>query len=322
MKRRNLVMQAGAAWLAPHAAHAQSAKVHRVGMLAQDLQPGLLDTVRDELLRLGYREGSSIRIELRNAEGHNERLAGLAAELLSLKVDVIMAVNTPAAQAARNATTTVPIVMMRVADPVKSGLVASLARPGANITGLSFMPDELGPKAVELFTQALPGVSRIGALYQGNNRGAAIIVDEVERKGGQLGLTITRLPVREPQDYASAFDKASRTQVKALFVMDDGALTKHRADILALANRHALPVISIYKDFAGAGGLIAYGPNLEVVYRRAAQYVAKLLKGEPARSLPVEQPTEFYLVVNLRAARTLGLTLPLSLLSRADEVIE
>ena len=296
--------------------------VHRIGVLAQDLQPGLLETFRDQLRKLGHVEGTSIVIELRNAAGRNELLAAFAQELLRLKVDVIVAINTPAAQAAKRATVTVPIVMMRVADPVKSGLVAGLARPGGNVTGLSFMPDALGPKGVELLTEILPKTRRMAALYQGNNPGAVVIVDEVERKGAQLGLHFVRLPVQDTQDYEHALEVASRAESEALFVMDDGAITKHRRQILALAAKHSLPIVSIYRDFAEAGGLIAYGPNLNVVYRRAADYVDKLMKGERASDLPVEQPVSFDLVINLKTARALGLTIPQSVLIRADEVIE
>jgi putative ABC transport system substrate-binding protein len=308
---------------AAFSAQAQPAlPAHRIGVLAQDLQPGLLDTFRAELRKLGYVEGSSIGIELRNAEGKSERLPALVEELLRLRVEVIVAINTPAAQAAKKATKTVPVVIMRVADPVKSGLVNSLARPGGNVTGLSFMPDALGPKGVELLHETLPNISRMAALFQGDNAGAVVIVDEVERKGAQFGLKFVRLAVHDPNDYANAFDAASHAQAQALFVMDDGAITKHRREILDLAGKHALPVVSIYRDFAAAGGLIAYGPKLSVVYRRAANYVNKLLKGEAASDLPIEQPAEFDLVINLKTAKALGLTIPRSVLVRADEIIE
>jgi putative tryptophan/tyrosine transport system substrate-binding protein len=308
---------------APLTAPAQQANsARRIGVLAQDLQPGLLETFRDELRKLGHVEGRGISIELRNAAGHNERLAALAEELLRLKVDVIVAINTPAAQAAKNATRTVPVVMMRVADPVKSGLVASLAHPGGNVTGLSFMPDALGPKGVELLRETLPKISRIAALYQGDNAGALVIINEVERKSGQLGLMLYRLPVHDPNDYAGAFEAASRARSEALFVMDDGAITKHRRQILELAAKHLLPVVSIYRDFAESGGLIAYGPSLDTVYRRAAAYVDMLLKGAVASDLPVEQPAKFDLVINLKTAKALGLAVPQSILIRADEVIQ
>ena len=322
MRRREFITLIGGAvtvWQVP--AQAQH-EAHRIGVLAQDLQPGLLDTFRGELRKLGYVQGPGFAIEVRNAGGRNDRLQQLAEELLRAKVEVIVAVNTPAVQAAKKATTTVPVVMMRVADPVKSELAASLARPGGNITGLSFMPDALGPKGVELLHEILPQITRMAALYRGDNAGAVIIVDEVERKGRLLGLDFVRVPVRGPEDYAGAFDIAARAKSQALFVMDDGAITKQRAAILELATKHALPVVSIYRDFAKSGGLIAYGPNLDLVYRRAAHFVDKLIKGARANDLPVEQPVIFDVVINLKAAKVLGLAIPQSALIRADEVIE
>src|SRR5689334_283305 len=324
MRRREFIKLIGGsvatAW--PLAAGAQQKRTHRIGILSQDLQPGLLETFRDELQKRGYVEGSDISIEVRNAAGHNERLPALAEELLKLKVDVIVAVNTPAAKAAKKATTTVPVVMMRVADPVRSGLVASLAHPGGNITGLSFMPEALGPKGVELLHEMLPSITRMAALYQGNNPGSVIIVDDLQQKGAQLGLNFARLPVENEQELAGAFETAAKAKAEALFVMDDGAMTEQRQTILALAAKQKLPVVSVYRDFAKSGGLLAYGPNLDVVYRRAAVYVDKLLKGAPASSLPVEQPVIFYLAINLKTAKALGLTIPSSILVRADEIIE
>lgn len=308
---------------APLAARAQQAKsARKIGVLAQELQPGLLETFRDELRKLGYVEGTGIRIELRNAAGRNERLPTLVGELLRLDVDVIVAINTPAARAAKNATRTIPVVMMRVADPVKSGLVTSLARPGGNVTGVSFMPDALGPKGVELLRETLPKLSRLAALYQGDNPGAVVIIDEVERKGERLGLKVVRFPVRDPSDYAGAFESAARARSEAVFVMDDGAITKHRREILDLAAKHSLPVVSIYRDFAESGALIAYGPSLNTVYRRAANYVDRILKGTKPGDMPVEQPTNFELVINLKTARDLNLTIPPAVLARANDLIQ
>jgi ABC-type uncharacterized transport system substrate-binding protein len=323
MRRREFITLIGgavAAW--PVAAQTQQSAVHRVGVLAQDLQPGLLDTFRSELRKLGYMEGPRFSIVVRDAGGRNERLKELAEELLRAKVEVIVAVNTPAVQAAKKAAKTVPIVMMRVADPVKSGLVASLARPGGNVTGLSFMPDALGPKGVELLHDMLPQITRMAALYRGDNPGAVVIIDEVEQKGRRLGLTVVRTPVRDPETYAGAFEIAVKAKAQALFVMDDGAITKQREKILDFATKHGLPVVSIYRDFAKSGGLIAYGPNLDLVYRRAAHFVDKLIKGGRASDLAVEQPVIFDVVINLKAAKALGLTIPQSALIRADEVIE
>jgi putative ABC transport system substrate-binding protein len=324
MRRREFItLLSGVATVWPLVAVAQQARpAHLVGVLAQDLQPGLLETFRDELHKLGYVEGKTIGIEVRNAAGKSERLPALANDLLRLKVNVIVAVNTPAAKAAKKATKSVPIVIMRVADPVKSGLVASLARPGRNVTGLSFMPDVLGAKGIELLHEAFPKISRLGVLYKGDNAGAVVVANAVESSGTQLGLRVMRLPVGDPKGYASVFDTAAHARIEALFVMDDGAITKQRRQILDLATKDSLPVVAIYKDFARAGALISYGPRLSIVYRRAADYVDMILKGAAASDLPVEQPDKFDLYLNLKTAKVLGLTIPASLLLRADEVIE
>ena len=323
MISRREVIAGAAALLAPVGAVAQQAgPAHRIGLLAQELQPGLLDTFRDGLRSLGYVEGGNIAIEVRDAAGQSDRLAGLAEDLLRLKVEVIVAVNTPAAKAAQKATATVPVVIMRVADPVKSGLIASLARPGGNITGMSFMPAELGAKGIELLREVLPGISRIGAFYQRDNPGAVIIVNEVEARGKRLGLQLLRLPVATPKDYAQAFAAAAGAGTQALFVMDDGTITRQRRAVLDLAAQHSLPVVAIYKDFAEAGALLSYGPDLPALYRRGAYFVDRILKGEAPSRLPVEQPKRFALFVNLRTAKQLGLTIPQQVLARADDIIE
>ena len=307
---------------APLAAGAQPAAVHRIGILAQDLQPGLLETFRDELQRLGHVEGRDIAIEVRNAAGLSDRLPALAAELLRLNVAVLVAVNTPAAQAAKKATTTVPIVIMRVADPVGQGLVASLASPGGNVTGVSFMPDELGAKGIQLLVEVVPSIARVAALYKADNPGALLVVTETERRSVQLGLQFLRLPVRDEGDLPRVFQAAARAQSQALFVMDDGAMTKLRQQVVELARRHSLAVVSVYKDFADAGGFIAYGPSLPTAYRRGAAYVDRILKGARPADLPVEQPTTLELTVNVRAGKALGLAVPPSLVLRADHVIQ
>ncbi len=306
--------------LAARAARAQPA-AHRVGVLAQDLQPGLLETFRDELHRLGYAD-KHIAIHVRDAAGRSDRLPALVDELLRLDVAAIIAVNTPAAQAAKKATSTVPIVIMRVADPVGQGLVASLGRPGGNVTGVSFMPDELGAKGVQLLHEALPKVTRVASLYKADNPGALVVVKETERRSLQLGLHFMRLPVRDSGDLPGAFQAAARARTEALFVMDDGAMTKLRKQVAELAARHSLPLVSIYRDFAEAGGFIAYGPNLTASYRRGAVYLDRILKGAKPADLPVEQPTTLDLAINLRTAKGLGLTVPPSILLRADHIIE
>jgi putative ABC transport system substrate-binding protein len=308
--------------VAPLIAETQPNTGHRIGVLAQDLQPGLLETLRDELTRLGHIEGRNMTIEVRNAAGRSDRLPAMVDELLRVKVEVIVAVNTPAAQAAKKATSTIPIVIMRVADPVAQGLVTSLTRPGGNVTGLSFMPDELGAKGIQLLHEVVPTLTQVAALYKADNPGALLVVTETERRSMQLGLHFLRLPIRDPSDLPGAFQAATRARIEALFVMDDGAMTKHRKQLLELAARHSLAVVSIYKDFAEAGGFIAYGPSLSTIYRRGAVYVGRILKGDKPADLPVEQPTKFDLAINLRTARALGLTIPPSVLLRADHVIE
>lgn len=296
--------------------------VYRIGVLAQDLQPGLLDDLRAGLGDHGYREGENIEVAVRDAAGHGDRLGRLVDDLLRLNVNVIVAINTPAAKAAKQATTTVPIVIMRVADPVKSGLVASLAHPGANVTGMYFLQGTLGSKGVALLRETLPSLSRVGALYSADNTGGLLIVEETEQRCAQAGVQFLRLPVRDAAEDEAAFQKATDARVEALFVMDDGAVTARRRQITGLAIANRLPLVSIYRDFAAAGGLFAYGPSLPDVYRRAGYFIDRILKGEPAGNLPVEQPTKFHLVVNLNTARALGLTIPPLVLAQADEVVE
>ena len=324
MRRREIIKVVAAMMLLrPLAGVAQqTAPMHRIGVLAQNLQPGLLDAFRDGLRDLGYIDGKNIGIEVRNAAGHNDRLAGLVNDLLSRKVDAILAINTPAAQAAKKATSTVPIVIMRVADPVKSGLIASLARPGGNVTGMYFMLDELGAKGLELLHEIAPAISNVGILYQADNPASPDMAKATEVRGSKLGLRFLYLPVTRPADLTGAFEKAAGAGIEAVLVIDDGTITKQRHEILSLAASRRLPVVSIYKDFAKAGGLIAYGPNLDIFYRHAAYYVDKILRGSAPSDLPVEQPSKFDLLINLNTANALGLAIPQSVLARADEVIE
>ena len=323
MKRRDFLAVPTSLVLRPLAAAAQPVRQrYLIGVLAQNLQPGLLDAFRAGLRDLGYSEGENIGIEVRNAEGRNDRLAVMATELLSRNVDLILAVNTPAAQAAKKATTTVPIVIMRVADPIKSGLIVSLARPGGNVTGMYFMLAEFGAKGLELLHEIAPKIARIGILYQADNPASPPMAAETASRAAPLGFQFLRLPVGAAADFPDAFARADRERIEALFVIDDGTITKERQEIIALAGSRSWPVVSIYKDFADAGGLIAYGPNLPVFYRHAAYYVDKILKGAKPADLPVEQPSKFDLRINLKAARALGLTVPQSLLARADEIIE
>jgi putative ABC transport system substrate-binding protein len=324
MRRREFITLLGGAAAWSLAAQAQQAvKLHRIGILSPDLPPpGFLEAFRQGLRELGYVEGQNIAFEVRSAEGYGQRLAALANELVRLKVDVIVAINTPSVQAAKKASATIPIVMTRIADPVKSGLVTSLSRPGGNITGLSFLVDELSGKRLALLKEALPSVSRVAVLWYEPNPGADIAVGAIKAASRALGLGLLLLPVNGPADLIGAFQAATRGRVDALVVIEDVVATQHRVEILNLAATHSLAVIGQYKAFADAGALLAYGPSPSAMYRRTAYYVDRILKGATAGDLPVEQPTKFDLVINLKTAKALGVTIPPSLLARADEVIE
>jgi ABC-type uncharacterized transport system substrate-binding protein len=323
-RRRFLLTPLAGAIAAPLVAEGQQAgKVHRIGVLSPEAPPpGILEGFREGLHELGYVEGKTITIELRHSGGLNDRLAAMAEELVRLRVDAILAINTPAAQAAKKATPSIPIVITRVADPVRTGLVPSLSRPGGNITGLSFQPEELSGKRIELLKETLPGVSRVAALWYTGNPGATIVAKGLESSGVQLGIQILRLPVQSLNDYVGAFETAARGRAGALILVDDAFVTRHRSQILELAAKHSMPVFSLFMPFVEGGGLMAYGPNVRDMYRRAAHYVDKILKGARPADLPVEQATKFDLVVNLRTASALGLSMPQSVLAQATEFIQ
>ncbi|MGB6312674.1 MAG: ABC transporter substrate-binding protein, partial [Pseudolabrys sp.] len=320
MQRRDFITFLGgaaAAW--PLIARAEQAvKLHRIGILSPELPPpGFLEAFRQGLRELGYVEGQNIAFEIRSAEGYGQRLAALANHLVELKVDVIVAVNTQSVQAAKKASTTIPIVMTRIADPVKSGLVRSLSKPGGNITGLSFMVDELSGKRLALLKEAFPSVSRVAVLWYEPNPGADIAVGAIKAASRELGLGLLLLPVHGSADLVGAFQAAARGRVEALIVIDDVVTTQHRVEILNLAATHSLAVVSQYRAFAEAGALLAYGPDTSTMYRRAAYYVDRILKGADAGDLPVEQATKFDLAINLKTAKALGVTIQPSLLARA-----
>ena len=324
LRRVFITLLGGAAVAWPLAARAQqTVRLYRIGILSPDLPPpGFLEAFRQGLRELGYVEGQNIAFEIRSAEGYSQRLAALANHLVELKVDVILGINTPSVQAAKKASATIPIVMTRIADPVKSGLVPSLSRPGGNITGLSFMVDELSGKQLVLLKETLQSVSRVAVLWYEPNPGADIAVGAIKAASREHGLQLLLLPVHGPADLIAAFQAAARGRVEALIVIDDVVTTQHRVEILNLAATHSLAVVSQYRAFAEAGALLAYGPNTSAMYRRAAYYVDHILKGANAGDLPVEQPIKFDLVINLKTAKALGVTIPPSLLARADEVIE
>jgi putative ABC transport system substrate-binding protein len=319
---------AGVALAAPLAAEAQQArKIARIGYLTGNrvasphLQEGFLQGLRD----LGYVEGRNVMIEYRDAEGKLERLPALAAELVALKVDVIVAGNTRAALAAKQATRTLPIVFTNASDPVASRLVTSLARPGGNVTGLSLLAPELVGKCLEQLTQAVPGVSRIAVLWQPGGLGERTEKDmlkEVVVAARVLGVRLQVVEARGPEDFDRAFSEMTRARAGALTVLGSTMFLIGRRRLVDLAAKNRLPTVFSLREFVDAGGLMAYGPDLADLFRRAATYVDKILKGAKPADLPVEQPTKFELVINLKTAKALGLTIPQSVLGRADEIIQ
>ncbi len=326
MDRRAFVAGTLTLLAAPLATEAQPAgKVFRIGVLSPGLAQGSLvemAALRTGLGEVGYVEGQNIRIDWQFAEGSPQRLNELAAELVRLKPDVIFTINTPAAAAAKSATSTMPIVFVRVSDPIGAGLVPSLARPGGNVTGLASFVAEMGPKRLELLKQAIPRLSRVAVLWNAPSKGAQLVFTELKAAGPRLGVQIQDAGVRDPNELAGVFGAAAEARASALVVIDDLVIDSYRTEILALAAKHRLGVASIYREYTNAGGLMAYGPSLSDTYRRAATYVDRILRGARPADLPVQQPAKFDFVINLKTAKTLGLTIPPSLLARADEVIQ
>lgn len=331
MDRRAFISGGVALLVGPLAAEAQqSAKVARIGSLTTGSLESpetraSLDAFRQGLHERGYVEGQNILIEYRAANGNIERLPGLAKELVRLKVDVIVAGATPAARAAQQATTTIPIAAVAMGDPVRDGLVTSLARSGGNITGSTFLGPELVPKRLALLKEALPKVSRVGVLWHPDAFGERTMRDmlnETEAAARPLGLQLQLVEVRGPDEFDRAFSMIMPERPDALFVFPSALLFGERRRIVALAEKHRLPSMFNAREFVELGGLIAYGTSILDLNRRAAAYVDKILRGAKPGDLPVEQPTKFELVINLKTSRTLGITIPQSLLLRADEVIE
>ena len=283
------------------------------------------DAFRQGLRDHGYMEGQNILIEYRAADGKIERFQDLATELVRLKVDLIVAATTVAARAAQQATTTIPIVVPIMGDPVGDGLVASLARPGGNITGLTFLGPELVPKRLELLKEALPKVSRVAGLWHPgafSERTTRDMLKQAETAARTLGVQLQLVGVRGPDEVDRAFPTMIKERADALIVFPSPMLFNERRRIVGLAAKHRLPTMSMAREWVELGGLMAYGSSITDLYRRAVTYVDKILKGAKPADLPVEQPTKFELVINLKTAKALGLTIPPSLLQRADEVIQ
>ena len=325
-RRAFLGTLAGGIVASPFATEAQqAAKVARIGYLSPNLAANrhMQEAFRQGLRDLGYVEGRNLVIEYRDAEGKFERLPAPATELVGL--DVIVAPNTVGALAAKQATRTLPIVFATAGDPVQSGLVTSLARPGGNVTGLSILGPELVGKCLELLTQAVPEVSRVAVLWEPGAVGERMDKDMLKRAevaARALGVRLHFAEARGPDDFDRAFSDMTRARAGALTVLGSTMFGAERGRLVNLAAKNRLPAVYPWREFVDAGGLMSYGANVADLYRRAATYVDKILKGTKPGDLPVEQPTKFELLINLKTAKALGLTIPPSLLGRADEVIQ
>jgi putative ABC transport system substrate-binding protein len=301
-------------------------KARRLGMLipgsSSDFAPRI-EAFRHGLRDLGYIEGRNIIIESRFAEGQADRLPALVADLIRLQVDVLVIDGNLAIRAAQHATTTIPIVMaVSGGDPVGQGVVASLARPGGNITGLSLMLPEVSGKRLELLREAVPTLSHVAVLWNPDGSGSTLVFKETQTAAHALGLQLQSLEVRRPDEFAQAFAAMTREHADALVVISNELFLGHRSQLAELTVRHRLPAMFHLRECAEAGGLMAYGPDAADMYWRAATYVDKILKGAMPAALPVEQPVKFVLVLNLKAAKALGLAMPPALLFQADQVIK
>src|SRR5215813_6505103 len=300
----------------------QAQKVPRIGYLISGSRSFRTDAFRQGLRVLCYVERKNITIEYRDTEGKIERYSDLASDLVSLKVDVIFVASTPGALAAKNATKTIPIVFTSVGDPVESGLVASLARPGGNITGLSTLAPDLSGKALELLKETVPKVSRVAVIWNPENPGKTHSLRETEVAARAFGSQLQPLEVRGPSDIEPAFQAARRERAGGLIVLRDVVTVGQTKRIVELALKNRLLTIYNDRDFVDAGGLMSYGPNMSDLFRRVAAYVHKILKGTKPADLPVEQPTKFEFIINLKAAKQIGVTIPPNVLARADKVIK
>jgi putative ABC transport system substrate-binding protein len=300
----------------------QTKKIPRIGYLSSqspNFQIPRLKGFQQGIRELGYVEGQNIAIEYRYAEGKMDRLSDLAAELVRLDVDVIVAHGTFTVQRAQQATTKIPIVMTNAGDPVATGLVASLARPGGNVTGLVSTSPELTGKRLELFKEALPNVSRVALLWNPTNRLTVLQVKEIQAAAPSLGLQIQSLEVRDANDFETAFSEIKKKRAGALLGLSDALANVHASRIADFARKNRLPVM--LPDSVETGGLMSYGVNIPDLFRRAAYYVDKILKGTKPADIPVEQPTKFELVINLKTAKQIGLTIPPNVLARANRII-
>jgi putative ABC transport system substrate-binding protein len=298
----------------------QTAKISRIGVLA-DFSSPQLDALRQGLRDLGYIEGQNLLIEYRYAEGRYERIPELVAELLGLKIDVILT-SGPTTPIAAKIIKGVPVVFSVSGDPVEAGLIASLARPGGNMTGMTFFASVLAGKRVELLKEAVPGTARLGVLANPNHAGESIEFRETETAAKAMSVTIQRHTAQMADDFAGAFDAIAKQRATAIITFPDALMLAHRKEIAEFAVKLRVASVGGWSQFADAGGLMTYGPNLSNSFKRLAFYIDKILKGAKPAELPIEQPTKFELVINLKTAQQLGLTIPPNVLARADRVIK
>ncbi len=309
--------------IAPFLGAQQAKKVPRIGYLTNaDRESPNAEAFRQGLRDLGYVEGQTIAIEYRSSEGNTDRHPGLAAELVRLKVDIIVAAGGAPGAAAKDATSAIPIIFVGSTDPVASGLVATLARPGGNVTGFTVGAQGVYGKRLELLKETIPRLSRVGLLLNPANPSAEVVLKETRSAGQDLGVQIQSLEVRSPNDIDSAFEAATKAQSGALVVAQHPPINNHPKRVVELGAKRRLPAIYQDREWPAAGGFMSYGPTIPDLYRRAATYVDKILKGRTPADLPVEQPMKFELVINLKAAKQIGLTIPPNVLVRADRVIK
>jgi putative ABC transport system substrate-binding protein len=326
-RRTFLGALAGGFVASPIAVEAQPAgKVWRIGLLSyaasDPASAARWKAFRDRLRELGYVEGQNVIFESRWGGGQVGRLRGLAAELIDAKVDILVTASSEAALAAKQATSSIPIVTATGADPVELGLVASLARPGGNVTGVFSMSNELAGKRLELLKQLIPRISRVAFLRDPDNRASALNLRNAESAAKSLGVVVQGFSVRGPKECDAAFVAMKRARIDAVILGENTPFFADRRRIADLAIVYRLPMVAQAKEYAEAGGLVSYGPDYPDQYRHAAEYVDKILKGAKPGDLPIEQPTKFELVINMKTAKALGLTIPPSVLGRADEVIQ
>jgi putative tryptophan/tyrosine transport system substrate-binding protein len=324
VKRRQFIALLGGAAAWPLAARAQQPrKVWHIGLLAPSPPtPSILNALRNGLSERGYIEGQNLFIEVRWPRGSFEQNPNTAAELVGGNVDVIVAWATPAVIAARRATSTIPIVMVSIGDPVGVGLVVSLARPGGNITGLSNISRDVSGKLVGIFAEIVPGMQHVGVIHNPNNPSLAYVLQETEHAIRALGLQLTIVGAKSVEEFESAFALLSKQGANGVVLISDPSIIEHGARIIELAKSGRLPTAFQRRESVEMGGLVSYGANLNEQFHRATYYIDRILKGDKPAELPVEQPTKFDLVINLKAAKALGIAVPPTLLAIADEVIE